>query len=57
MKYLWADVFKRNTDKIFKSENLSEVVENFTGADAFDKVFADEFVQSLKDTNGAIKNK
>ena len=57
LKYLWADVFKRNTDKIFKSENLSDVVQNFTGTDAFDKVFADEFAQSLKDTNGAIKNR
>ena len=57
LKYLWADVFKRDTGKIFKSENLSEVVQDFTGTDAFDKVFADEFVQSLKDTNDAIKNK
>ena len=57
LKYLWADVFKRDTGKIFKSENLSDVVQNFTGTDAFDKVFADEFVQSLKDANDAIKNR
>lgn len=56
LKYLWADVFKRDTGKIFKSENLSKVVEDFTGTDAFDKVFADEFVQSLKSTNDEIKN-
>ena len=57
LKYLWADVFKRDTRKIFKSENLSKVVEDFTGADAFDKVFTIEFAQSLKDTNDAIKNR
>ena len=57
LKYLWADVFKRDTGKIFKSENLSKVVEDFTGTDAFDKVFTDEFAQSLKDTNDAIKNR
>lgn len=56
LKYLWADVFKRDTGKIFKSENLSKVVEDFTGTDAFDKVFADEFVQSLTSTNDEIKN-
>jgi len=56
LKYLWADVFKRDTGKIFKSENLSKVVEDFTGTDAFDKVFADEFVQSLKNTNDEINN-
>lgn len=56
LKYLWADVFKRDTGKIFKSENLSKVVENFTGADAFDKVFVEDFVQSLKNTNDEIKN-
>lgn len=57
LKYLWADVFKRDTGKIFKSENLSKVVENFTGANAFDEVFTDEFAQSLKETNDAIKNR
>ena len=57
LKYLWTDVFKRNTDKIFKVKDLSKVVEDFAGTDAFDKVFADEFAQSLIDTNGAIKNK
>ena len=57
LKYLWADVFKRDTGKIFKSKNLSKVVEDFTGTDAFDKVFTDEFAQSLKDTNDATKNK
>lgn len=56
LKYLWADVFKRDTGKIFKSENLSKVVEDFTGADAFDKVFVEDFVQSLKNTNDEIKN-
>ena len=57
LKYLWADVFKRDTGKIFKSENLSNVVQDFTGTDAFDKVFTDEFAQSQKDTNDAIKNR
>ena len=57
LKYLWTDVFKRNTDKIFKVKDLSKVVEDFAGTDAFDKVFADEFAQSLKDTNDAIKNR
>ncbi|SHK83191.1 AAA family ATPase [Fibrobacter sp. UWB12] len=57
LKYLWTDVFKRNTDKIFKAENLSKAVEDFTGADAFDKVFIESFVQSLKDVNEEIKNK
>ena len=56
LKYLWADVFKRNTDKIFKSENLSKMVDDFTGADAFDKVFVEDFVKSLNDANDAIKN-
>lgn len=56
LKYLWADVFKRDTGKIFKSENLSKVVEDFTGADAFDKVFVEDFVQSLKNSNDEIKN-
>ena len=45
LKYLWADVFKRDTGKIFKSENLSGVVENFTGTDAFDKVLVEDFAQ------------
>ena len=57
LKYLWADVFKRNTDKIFKVKNLSEVVKDFTGTNAFDKVFAETFVQSMKDANEEIKNK
>ena len=57
LKFLWTDVFKRNTDKIFKVKDLSKVVEDFAGTDAFDKVFADEFAQSLKDTNDAIKNR
>ena len=56
LKYLWADVFKRNTDKIFKSKNLSKMVDGFTGADAFDKVFVEDFVKSLNDANDAIKN-
>lgn len=56
LKYLWADVFKRDTGKIFKSENLSGVVENFTGTDAFDKVFVEDFAQSLKNANDEIKN-
>ena len=56
LKYLWADVFKRDTGKIFKSENLSKVVEDFTGTDAFDKVFVEDFVQSLKNANEEIKN-
>ena len=56
LKYLWADVFKRDTGKIFKSENLSKVVEDFTGTDAFDKVFVEDFVQSLKNSNDEIKN-
>ncbi len=56
LKYLWADVFKRDTGKIFKSENLSDVVENFTGTDAFDKVFVEDFAQSLKNANDEIKN-
>ena len=56
LKYLWADVFKRDTGKIFKSENLSKVVEDFTGTDAFDKVFVEDFVQSLKNANDEIKN-
>ena len=57
LKYFWADVFKRNTDKIFKVKNLSEVVKDFTGTNAFDNVFAVTFVQSLKDANDEIKNK
>jgi len=56
LKYLWADVFKRDTGKIFKSENLSKVVEDFTGTDAFDKVFVEDFAQSLKNANDEIKN-
>lgn len=56
LKYLWADVFKRDTGKIFKSENLSKVVEDFTGTDAFNKVFVEDFVQSLKNSNDEIKN-
>ena len=56
LKYLWADVFKRDTGKIFKSENLSKVVEDFTGTDAFDKVFVEDFTQSLKNANDEIKN-
>ena len=56
LKYLWADVFKRDTGKIFKSENLSGVVENFTGTDAFDKVLVEDFAQSLKNANDEIKN-
>ena len=56
LKYLWADVFKRDTGKIFKSENLSKVVEDFTGTDAFDKVFVEDFVKSLNDANDEIKN-
>ena len=57
LKYLWTDVFKRNTDQIFKADNLSKVVEDFTGADAFDKVFVDTFAQTLNNTNDEIKNK
>ena len=56
LKYLWADVFKRNTDKIFKSKNLSKMVDDFTGTDAFDKVFVEDFVKSLNDANDEIKN-
>ena len=57
LKYLWTDVFKRNADQIFKADNLSKVVEDFTGADAFDKVFVDTFAQKLNNTNDEIKNK
>lgn len=56
LKYLWADVFKRDTGKIFKSENLSKVVDDFTGKDAFGKVFVEDFVKSLNDANDEIKN-
>ena len=57
LKYLWADVFKRSTDKeIFNVENLSEVVEKFTGVNAFNEVFKPDFVKSLNDANDKIKN-
>lgn len=58
LKYLWHDVFKRDRD-IFsgKSENLKfeDLIDNFTGSDAFEKCFDEKFVSELKSNNSELK--
>src|SRR5574344_461755 len=50
LKYLWTDVFKRdrNGDGIFLAKNMSDLVNDFKGKEAFEKTLKKDFVDDLK---------
>ncbi len=59
LKYLWHDVFKRDKDIFNGTVDISkfeDLIDNFTGEDAFNKCFEDTFVIELTSSNTELKN-
>ncbi len=60
LKYLWHDVFKRDRDIFKGTESIvkfEDLIDNFDGANAFEKCFDKDFVADIKNNKTPLSSK